>query len=227
MNVFINAETSPSLKVGRLEGDALKGTVQLRGAATFANLTITPDAVESLSPIPVEDPTDELSRFVRSWLVSPACPLPTGRDPVLADMPESNTWRSVTAERHGLINLSRLYGSPTAGSAAAVAWLKTTVDSDQVQEKHVSLGWAREIWVYVNGKLVFSGRNFYYPAEARKVPDGRLSLENGSFTLPLRKGTNQVVVALSNFFPQGHNHYGWGLELRFDDLREIRIPENH
>lgn len=104
MNVFINAETSPSRKVGRLEGNALEGALQLRGGATFANLTITPEAVESLFP-----PTDGVSRFVRSELARlTAYPQATGRDPVLADMPESNKWESVAAERHGLVNLSRL-----------------------------------------------------------------------------------------------------------------------
>jgi len=227
MNVYVNGATTPSLKVGRLEGDALEGAIELRGAATFANVTVVPDAVEGLSPIPIADPTDGDAGFLRSWLVSVAYPLPTGRDPVLRDMTESNSWQSIAAERHGLVNLSRRYGSPTAGPASAFVWLKTTIDSDQVQEKNVSLGWAREIWVYVNGKLVFSDRNFYYPEAARKSPDGRLSLENGSFNLPLRKGANEIVVALSNMFPQGHSHYGWGLEFHLDDLTGLKMPNDN
>ena len=39
---------------------------------------------------------------------------------------------------------------------------------------------------------------------ARKFPDGRCSLENGAFTLPLEAGDNEVAVAIAN------NFFGWG-----------------
>ena len=94
-------------------------------------------------------------------------------------------------------------GLPTGHVVRAVAWLKTNVDSDSTQTKHVSIGWAREIWVFVNGKLVFADKNLYQPPAARKTPDGRLSLENGSFDLPLQKGKNEIAIALAD------NFYGW------------------
>jgi len=42
-----------------------------------------------------------------------------------------------------------------------------------------------ELWVFVNGKLVYADKNFFELDDARKYPDARCSLENGSFTLPL------------------------------------------
>ena len=42
MNVFVNDATSPTLQVGRLEGDAMKGSLRLQGPGTFANHVITP-----------------------------------------------------------------------------------------------------------------------------------------------------------------------------------------
>ena len=53
MNVFVNDATSLTLQVGRLEGDAMKGSLRLQGLGTFANLVIAPDAVDGLSPDPV------------------------------------------------------------------------------------------------------------------------------------------------------------------------------
>ena len=47
--------------------------------------------------------------------------------------------------------------------------------------------------------------------------DGRLSLENGAFTLPLNAGDNDVVVAVANAF------FGWGLILRLDDAAGVRL----
>jgi hypothetical protein len=72
----------------------------------------------------------------------------------------------------------------------------------------------------VNGKLVFADKNLYQPPGARKTPDGRLSLENGSFDLPLQKGRNEIAVALAN------NFYGWGLELRLDDLKGVQVARH-
>lgn len=221
MNIFVNGATAPTLAVGRLEGDVLQGGLLLQGPASFANLTVIPEAVEGLTPMPVSDPTEGDKRFLRDWLLSSTAPLPNGKEPALAEMPDaSQHWTALTTERGGLVNLSRQFGLANGRSQRAMAWLKTTVDSDSNQTKHVSLGWTREIWIFVNGKLVYADKNLYQPPNARKTPDGRLSLENGSFDLPLQKGRNEIAVALAN------NFYGWGLEMRLDDLKGVRIARH-
>jgi hypothetical protein len=221
MNIFVNGASAPTLAIGRLEGDALEGGLLMQGPASFANLTVIPDAVEGLTPLPVNDPTDGDKRFLRDWLVSSSASLSPGKDPAFADMPDaSQHWTPLNAERGGLVNLSRQVGLPTGHTVRALAWLKTNVDSDSSQTKHVSIGWTREIWVFVNGKLVFADKNLYQPPAARKTPDGRLSLENGSFDLPLQKGKNEIAIALAD------NFYGWGLELRLDDLKGVRIAKH-
>jgi hypothetical protein len=221
MNIFVNGASFPTLAIGRLEGDVLEGGLLLQGPASFANLVVIPDRVDGLSPVPVSDPTQGDRRFLRDWVVSPADTLPNGKEPAFAEMPNSGqNWQPLSAERGGLVNLSRQDGLPTGRAARAVAWLKTNVDSDTAQTKHVSIGWTREIWVFVNGKPVFADKNLYQPPAARKTPDGRLSLENGSFDLPLQKGKNEISVALAN------NFYGWGLKMRLDDLKGVRIAQS-
>lgn len=126
-------------------------------------------------------------------------------------------WRGLTAERGGLINVTRVYGLPAKRPMRSLTWLKTTISSKTNQSKKAAIGWSREIWVFVNGQRVFADKNLFMPATARKAPDGRLSLENGSFVLPLQAGDNEVIVALAN------NFYGWGLILRLDDLDGIQL----
>jgi hypothetical protein len=70
MNVFVNDAASPTLQVGRLEGDAMKGGLRLQGPATFANMVITPDAVDGLPPEPAKDPLDADHGVVRNWQLS-------------------------------------------------------------------------------------------------------------------------------------------------------------
>jgi hypothetical protein len=218
MNIFINGATEPTMKIGRLEGDSEEGSLMLEGPGIFANLTVDPAAVEGLSGKPEKDATASDGRYVRHWQLSPYSKLPADQVPALADLPPSSAaWTPLEAERGGLVNVSRVYGVPVPQPDRAVVWLKTTIHSSSAQQKQASLGWAREIFVFVNGKLVFADKNLFQPPEARKTPDGRLSLQNGSFTLPLKAGNNELAVAVVN------NFYGWGLEMRFDDLKGLRL----
>jgi hypothetical protein len=201
MNVFVNDAPSPTLVVGRLEGDAVKGSLRLQGPATFANLVITPDAVDGLSPEPVPDSSERDSGLVRTWRLSTASALPNGKDPIYSEMPgASQQWKTIGTERNGLVNISRQYGRPVPQPNRAMAWLKTTISSDTKQSKKVNIGWTRDLWVFVNGKLVYADRNLFESEDARKIPDGRCSLENGAFTLPLEAGENEIAVALANNF---------------------------
>jgi hypothetical protein len=172
MNVFVNDASSPTLEVGRLEGDAMKGGLRLQGPG-----------------------------LVRNWRLSTFSALPNGKDPTYSEIPgAAQAWKTISTERNGLVNLSREYGLPLHEPNRAVAWLKTTITSDRKQTKKVDLGWTREVWVFVNGKQVYADKNLFDQEGARKFPDGRCSLENGALTLPLEAGENEVAVALANNF---------------------------
>jgi hypothetical protein len=137
---------------------------------------------------------------------------------VYNEMPgASQEWKTISTERNGLVNLSREYGRPLPEPNRAVAWLKTTITSDRKQTKKVDIGWTRELWVFVNGKLVYADKNLFEVEEARKFPDARCSLENGAFTLPLEAGDNEVAVAIAN------NFFGWGLKLRVADPEGVHL----
>jgi hypothetical protein len=218
MNVFVNDAPSPTLEVGRLEGDAMTGGLRLQGPGTFANLVITPNEVDGLSSEPARDPLDGDRGLVRDWRLSAFSALPNGKDPLYNEMPgASPEWKTIGTEPNGLVNLSREYGLPLPDPNRAVAWLKTTITSDRKQTKKVNIGWTREVWVFVNGKLAYADKNLFDSEEARKAPDGRCSLENGAFTLPLGAGNNEVAVAIAN------NFFGWGLMLRLADPEGVHL----
>lgn len=218
MNVFVNGGKSPALEVSRLEGDALEGGLLLTGPGHFANLAVTPNAVEGLASEPLKDPTADDARFLRHWQIAPPAALPAGKQPDPADLANTSTaWRTVVAERGGLVNISRLFGYHARPPARGVTWLKTTITSDESRTKRTAIGWSREVWVFVNGRLVYEDKNLYQPPAARKAPNGRCSVENGSFVLPLNAGENEVVIAVANDF------YGWGLIMRLDDLEGVHL----
>jgi hypothetical protein len=221
MNVFVNDALSPTLQVTSLEGDTTKGGLRLQGPGTFANMVITPDAVEGLAPQPASDPRDGDRGLVRNWHLSSFSVLPNGKNPEYNEMPAaSQEWKTIRTERNGLVNLSRVYGRPLPEPNRAVAWLKTTISSDRKQTKRVDIGWTRELWVFVNGQLVYADKNLFEVEDARKAPDARCSLENGSFPLPLEAGDNEVAVAIAN------NFFGWGMMLRLADPDGLHLAEN-
>jgi hypothetical protein len=212
MNVFVNDAPTPTLQVARLEGDATTGGLRLEGPGTFANLVITPGAVDGLAREPAKDSSDGDRGLIRRWQLSNYSTLASGKEPAYGDMPAvSQGWRSIGTERGGLLNLSREYGLPVHEPNRAVAWAKTTISSDRKQTKKVDIGWTREVWVFVNGKQVFADKNVWDGGSSQKFPDGRCSLENGSFDLPLDAGENEIAVALAD------NFFGWGLMVRVRD----------
>ena len=222
MNVYVNGRTEPSLRVTHLEGDASTGTIAFEGTAYYANLTLAPGVTDGLDPTSPADPAASDHRYLVRW---------QGTDPVsmastdhlsMTDMPSSAShWSPVVADYGGLINLSR-YHAPTPKQAPAqIIWLRTQVHSDRDQVRHVSVGWLREIWVFANGKLAFSGKNLYNVKGGRKAPDGRLSLQNDGFDLPLHKGENEVVVAIDGNTPDMRGRYGWGFIMRMDNAKGI------
>lgn len=84
------------------------------------------------------------------------------------------------------------------------------------------MGFLNEAWVFVNDKPVLAKENIYYPVEARlDPPEGRISLDNASFDLPLQQGDNEVMIGLNNILGVGHKHWGWGLELRLNDVQGL------
>lgn len=225
MNVYVNHQVVPSLSVGRLQGDALVGGLSLRGPATYANLVVTPDAVEGLPPQPEVDPTAGDQRYLRTWDAAPPVRIAEGAEPTIDDIPlPSAGWTTMHAEDQGLMNLARHNDAHLDDhTRPLIGWLKTTVQSDRTRTQHVSMGFLREVWVFVNGQLVYADKNLYQAPGQRKYPDGRLSIENGSFDLPLRKGINRIVVAVRSNTPEMQDRYGWGVEMRLEDLNGVTV----
>jgi hypothetical protein len=216
MNIYLNGAMEPTLKVSRLEGDTDHGGLMLAGPGLFADLTVNPDVVGGLPPDAEPDETASDDRFLRHWQVSAFSKLETDQAPVYAELPEASAkWVPLDAERGGFINASRIYGLPLPRGQRALVWLKTTIHSASAQQKHASFGWVREAFVYVNGQLVYADKNLYQPPAARKAPDGRMSLENGSLMLPLKAGDNEIAVAVVN------NFYGWGIKMHLDDVKDL------
>jgi hypothetical protein len=225
MNVFINDSVQPTLSVGELLGNTREGGLEVYGPAAFANLVVTPGKIDGLSPVPLPDSMGNAAGIVHAWELGPLTPLHYGSAPTYAERPQdAKAWKAVRSERFGIVNLNRQFA--TSNEPPSLTWIRSFVDSDRDQAKQVSLGWIGQMWVFINGSLVTSDKNFYYPDSERQDPDGRLSLENGSFSLPLHRGHNEIMIALYSSVhddARTRTSYGWGLAMRFRDLRGLTL----
>lgn len=229
--VFVNGSNAPVLAVNRMAGVYPSGELELHGAASFANLVVTPGKIDGLAPDGAMATTRPDGHFFRYWFAAMPFVVPSrmskplseniGMAPRYASIPpaSSTSWRAIATDSNGLLNLTRTFGGAQTGDAIVGIWLKTTIHSDRAQVKQVAVGWTREVWVFVNGKQVIASRNLYGVPGASKNPDGRLSLANGTFALPLREGRNEIAVMLDDNFAGGLQHFGWGLEMRLNDLK--------
>jgi hypothetical protein len=217
MNVYVNRQVEPSLRVAHLEGNEGMGTIALEGTAYYANMTISPGVTDGLPGEAPPDPAATDHRYLLRWQrTNPVAMTDTAHPGPSSMPPPSAHWQDVVADDGGLINLSR-YNTPILkGTPPQLIWLRTTLHSDRDQTRRVSVGWLREIWVFANGDPVFSGKNLYNVKGERRAPDGRLSLENDGFDLPLHKGDNKIVVAIDDNTPDMRGFYGWGFMMRLD-----------
>ncbi|MEZ4701222.1 MAG: hypothetical protein R2834_12870 [Rhodothermales bacterium] len=220
MQVFVNSETDPTLVVPQLAGEASAGRIAFEGGGIFANLVIEPGDTPDVSPEAGFDPTRYDHRYLHSWEVTQPVALPPGRELVSASgasiysehLPSDETvWETINAERDGLVNLSRRFGG---NEARRVVWLKKTITSRADQSRQMSLGFSDEVWVLVNGRLVYVDKNLYgHPI--MKDPFGQISIDDTTFTLPLSAGENELLIGVANSF------FGWAIMARLDNMDGI------
>jgi hypothetical protein len=224
MVVFVNREAEPSLVVAKLQGLTTEGGIAFKGPAIYTNLVITSDEPSVLPNVnsAAADPG-----AIINWLIASPSTLLVRRAVTAADIPAAGVWRPISAEANGLVNLSRALGAAHAPSTS-IGWLKTTVTASVPVRRTMLLGWARQVTVFLNGTPVFSGDNPYYPSEHRLSPNGRLEPGNASIALDLRKGTNEIALAIGNSW-QTHagvdkaSPYGWGGEAHLNDLTGLTL----
>ena len=135
-------------------------------------------------------------------------------------------WQDVEAEPPGLVVLYRYRGAPHPNvtfqrdfstrlepqPGMKVLYARTTIDSDQDRVKKLEIGYSDDVSVFLNGKILYRGRS----AQAFRDPRflGIVNPENDAVYLPLKKGKNELVLAVSELGG------GWGFICRLVDLQD-------
>lgn len=218
LRVYINSRSEPNLEIPCMEGNTIEGKIGIGtgfpGQCVFANLITKPNATDGLSEQPGADLTKHDTRYITHWEVSYPDSLVYGKE--INGLPKTDTkWEKIGAERRGLVNLSRKFGG---NNYRRVVWLRTKIHSEFNQFQKLNMGFSDEVWVFVNQRPAYLDKNLYLQ-NMRKSPNGRISLDNCEFRIPLVKGENELLIAVSNDF------YGWGIMARLENLDGIELEK--
>jgi hypothetical protein len=223
--LYVKDLDKPALVMDDLKSGVQKGQVALyvlTGATCFANFEVktTPDSPweRHLPPMP--------AGTLAKWSISPSYDA-LARNlerPLGAAESAAIQWQSVEAEPPGFVPINRYRESPHPRVSFAndfskrldpqpgmkVVYARTSIASDRDQVKRLSLGYSDDVSVFLNGKILYRGRsaqNFRDPAFL-----GIMNPENDTVYLPLKKGNNELVLAVSELGG------GWGFICRLSDM---------
>ena len=229
--VFVGGTGTPCLDVHDLKHGLSKGAVALfgEGAAFFSNIRVKSDESLRLPPPP---PVYPVPGVIMDWELSkgfPALLLDTGRYPDAGMLAEAG-WQKVSAEPSGLVDIARTVrfngAEPETVFARAVF---RSAESRKVLK--MDFGYSDAVDIFLNGTLIFSGDSSY-----RRRDPSFLGIVGcwDSVALPLRKGNNELLLAVSEGFG------GWGFICRdasavfaapgvakvWETSKTLRVPES-
>jgi hypothetical protein len=214
LRAYVNDMQNTTLEIPRMEGNTTHGSIGFEGVGIFSNLVIKPDVTEGMQQLPGIDLTKHDAHYIRKWLVTKPVAFEAGRDLTDKDVPsDTATWEPISAERRGLINLTRTFGG---NQSRRYVWLKVKIVAEKEHKNHMQLGFGDEVWVVLNGRLLYLDKN-HYGMLIRKTPDGRIGLENSNFALPLNQGENILMICVAN------NFFGWGIIARLETMEGVEI----
>ena len=223
--LYVKDMDKPALVMNDLKSGVQKGLVALyvlTGATYFSNFEIrtTPDAPweRRLPPMP----PGTLTR----WGLSPSYDaLERNLErPLSSSESDAMRWQDVEAEPPGFVVIYRYREAPHLRVSFAndfskrlepqpgtkVVYARTSIDSDRDQVKKLYIGYSDEVSVFLNGKILFRGRsaqNFRDPGFL-----GIVNPENDAVYLPLKKGGNELTLAVSELGG------GWGFICRLAEM---------
>jgi hypothetical protein len=223
--LYVKDMDKPALVMNDLKSGVQQGGIALyvlTGATYFSNFEVheTPAVTwERNNPVM---PPDTLIK----WSLSPSYDA-LARNlerPLTREEMKKIEWQEVEAEPPGFVVLYRYREAPHLRVSFAndfskrlepqpgmkVVYAKTTIESDRDQVKKLYLGYSDDVSVFLNEKILYRGRSAQYFRDPGFL--GIVNPENDAIYLPLRKGHNELILAVSEIGG------GWGFICRLKDF---------
>jgi hypothetical protein len=223
--LYVKDMDKPALVMNDLKSGIQKGQIALHvlmGPTYFSNFEIrrTPDVAWERHLPPMPEGT------LTKWSLSPSYDALARNleSPLTTSESDAIHWQDVEAEPPGFVVLYRYREAPHLRVSFAsdfskrlepqpgtkLVYARTNIGSDREQVKKLYLGYSDDVSVFLNGKILFRGRsaqNFRDPGFL-----GIINRENDTVYVPLKKGSNTLVLAVSELGG------GWGFICRLANM---------
>ncbi len=220
LDVYFDGADEPALSVPALRRGRTRGAVFLWASfpagepadlypTAFADFVLRPDTNEY--EFPPEASPDADSGLIHQWSVSAS--LPTPKDPELLP-PAEDGWQTAKSDAEGRLNLARWAGFPE-GERGATVLASFVLESDAERTVRLGFGFSDRATVFLGGRPVFRGDNTYRSRSQRYL--GVMRVDNDVLYLPLKKGDNELVFAVSEAFG------GWGVTAWLIDREGVQV----
>jgi hypothetical protein len=210
--LYLDNLADPVLVVSDLKLGYSSGSIGFwgqEGGGYISNVSYTPDSA-AYSP---EIKRNFLPGALTEWEISDS--FDAGEtDPSVYPNVKALKWERVQAETPGMVVIQRYRRDPNvippadaekkqarvAGSK--IVFARTTIHADRDEIRKMFFGYSDEIVIYLNSKPLYAGNNLI----GFREPDvlGLVDVNNDAVYLPLKKGDNELVLAVTEFFG------GWG-----------------
>ncbi|GAB2792330.1 hypothetical protein GCM10027275_41550 [Rhabdobacter roseus] len=214
--VYVDNQDQPALVIHQLKRAPQAGSISLSNgapvAARFANFSYTSQDEVPLPATFKPEAAPEPGTLLR-WRVSGTFDEKQLESTfqVPASLTQSLRWTQVPTEPSGLLNLAQLSG---LSEAQNTAFAKVVITADRAQIKRLLLGFSDRARVYLNGKLLYAGRDEFMSRDYRYL--GTVGYFDELY-LDLKKGPNELWIAVSE------NFGGWGLKARLPDPTGVAV----
>jgi hypothetical protein len=223
--LYVKDMDKPALDMTDLKSGVQKGEVALfvlMGETYYSNFQVrtTPDA-----PWERHLPTMP-ANVITKWSISPVYDaLQRNLERGLSrDESDAIQWQDVEAEAPGIVVLQRYREAPhphvtfqsdfstrlQPQPGTKVLYAKTMITSDRDEVRKLELGYSDEVSLFLNGQILYRGRSAQGFRDPRFL--GIVNPENDAVYLPLKKGDNELMLAVSELGG------GWGFICRLVDV---------
>jgi len=225
--LFVKDMEKPALVMDDLKSGVQKGQLALytlTGETYFSNFEVrtTPDAPWTRH-LPAMPPN-----VLTKWSISPSYDgLARNLERSLSPTESSAIqWQDVEAEPPGFVVLYRYREAPhprvtfqsdfstrlQPQPGMKVLYARTNIESSRDQIKKLEIGYSDDVTVSLNGKILWRGRSAQGFRDPRFL--GIVNPENDAVYLPLKKGSNELMLAVSELGG------GWAFICRLADATQ-------
>lgn len=206
--IYFDNAAEPVLYIHPLKRNIISGAIELSNpwpaVAWYSNFlyTSTNDVtIKSKRAAPVLAPGT-----ITSWDVSSVFrdKQIAGRTQLQAADTTSLKWKTLWADHNGITDLAQLSG---VTEEVNTVFVRKVIDVTTPRIQKMSFGFSDGARVYLNGRLLYEGSDVFISRDYRFL--GTVGYWDAVY-LPLQKGRNEVLIAVSELFG------GWGIKAKLD-----------